>query len=197
MAKSHYKDKFEIITSCSLVASKLHGVTSQKVAIIVTTARTSNLIKMKLSTTSRQCKDRIGLNSRRKVEVSSQLRPSPDLPLARQSTVAIVEECSGPWILGGRCELKEKNVRRRESNCGPPAFYLSAQSVKLIYIWNRLQRFWSPKRPDRLWGAPNFLFGDYQGIFPQRYCDRGLKDTSRFHRRHNFSRSEVDCLENT
>jgi len=46
MAKSHYKDEFEIITPCSSVACKLHGVTSQKtVTIIVTTARTSNLIK--------------------------------------------------------------------------------------------------------------------------------------------------------
>lgn len=48
MAKSHYEDKFEIITPCSLVASKLHGVTSQKtLTIIVTTTRTSNLTKKK------------------------------------------------------------------------------------------------------------------------------------------------------
>jgi len=59
MAKSHYKDKFKIIAPCSLVASKFHGVTFQKtVTIIVTNARTSNLIKMKLRTTSSWCKDR-------------------------------------------------------------------------------------------------------------------------------------------
>jgi hypothetical protein len=72
IAKSHYKDKLEIITPCRFVASKLHGVTSQKtVTIIVTIVGTSNLIKKKLSTTSRWCKVRIGLNSRYKVEVSS------------------------------------------------------------------------------------------------------------------------------
>lgn len=44
------------------------------------------------------------------MEVSSQLGTSPDLPLARRPTVAVLVECTGSWSLCGRCELEGKEL---------------------------------------------------------------------------------------